>query len=344
MTHKAKQVNKFGLFRTLPLSKLLAVPTTTQKKTSKRSTTRKKTSASKGKKKNGVRLGLTNAPSEAGGVVTSQAFFPYFNSGTNRIYTNEAKQKIARDMLERYTGSHPSLFRKQIILTNFDYYIERFYNICGDERTKGSAMSAVHSNRADVSIVNFSIGSPTAALIIELLATVSPKAVLFLGMTGGLHRSLKVGDFIVPTAAIRDEGASKHFMPARVPALPTFKVQKFVSQMLVEKNHDYRTGVVHTTDYRFWEFDEKFKAELYQERALCIDMECATLFITGFVSKVPIGALLLVSDLPLQRGGIKTKKSANSVFRTFTDQHLDIGIKAMSEIAERGEHIRHYKW
>jgi len=247
-------------------------------------------------------------------------------------------------MLERYTGSPPEAFGKQIILTNFDYYLERFHNLCGDTRTQGSAMGVVHSTKTGVSIVDFSIGSPTAALIIELVATLDPKAVLLLGMCGGLHRSLKVGDFILPTAAIRDEGASRHFMPPQVPALPTFKIQKFVSQILVEKEMDYRTGVVHTTDYRFWEFDEKFKAQLYEERALAIEMESATLFIAGFASKVPIGALLLVSDLPLRRGGIKTKKSAKAVFRQFTDLHLEVGIKSMSEIAERGEHIRHYKW
>lgn len=247
-------------------------------------------------------------------------------------------------MLERYTGSPPEDFGKQIILTNFDYYLERFDSICGDHRTQGSAMAVGHSKKSGVSIIDFSIGSPNAALIIELLATLDPKAVLFLGLCGGLHRSLQVGDFIIPTAAIRDEGASQHFMPLQVPALPTFKIQKFVSQILVERELDYRTGVIHTTDYRFWEFDEKFKAQLYEERALAIEMESATLFIAGFASKVPIGALLLVSDLPLKRGGIKTKKSAKAVFRQFTDLHLEVGIKSMSEIAERGEHIRHYKW
>ena len=205
-------------------------------------------------------------------------------------------------------------------------------------------MSVVHSKKADVSIVNFSIGSPTAALIIEVLSCIEPTAVLLLGMCGGLHRSLKVGDFILPTAAIRDEGSSVHFMPHQVPALPTFKIQKFVSDIVVESGLDYRTGVIHTTDYRFWEFDEKFKAQLYEERALAIDMETATLFVAGFASKVPIGALLLVSDLPLQRGGIKTKKSAKAVFRKYTDLQLEMGIKSMSEIADRGEHIRHYRW
>lgn len=205
-------------------------------------------------------------------------------------------------------------------------------------------MSAAHCKSLQTSIVNFSIGSPTAALIMEMIATTEPKAALILGMTGGLHRSLKVGDFILPTAAIRDEGTSHHFMPFQVPALPTFKIQKFVSQKLVDMGMDYRTGVVHTTDYRFWEFDSRFKAQLQEERALCIDMETSTLFITGFVSRVPIGALLLVSDLPLKRGGIKTKTSGRNVFKNHTDRHLEIGVKAMSELASKGEHIRHYKW
>ena len=264
---------------------------------------------------------------------------------SDHIYANPEKWRIGREFLTRYTGTEPEGFHKQVILTNFGYYLERFEAIAGDaRRTQGSAMTAAHSDRLGVSIIDFSIGSPVAALIIEVLATADPKATLFLGICGGLHRSLEVGDFVLPTAAIRDEGASKHFMPPQVPALPTFKIQKFVSQMVVEKGFDYRTGVVHTTDYRFWEFNERFKQQLYEERALAIDMETATLFSVGFASKVPIGALLLVSDLPLREGGVKTRESARAVFRQFTDRHIEVGVEAMSQIAERGEHIRHYRW
>lgn len=259
-------------------------------------------------------------------------------------YSNKAKRGIAREMLMRYTGSPLKLFRRQIILTNFDYYLERFNVIGESELTAGTVMKASHSRKMNVTMIDFRMGAPSAALIAELLSVVDPKAVLFLGMCGGLHRSLKVGDFILPMAAIRDEGASQHFMPSQVPALPTFKIQKFISQMLVERGMDYRTGVIHTTDYRFWEFDDEFRRELYQERAIGIDMECASLFVAGFASKVPIGALLLVSDLPWKRKGIKTKRSAARVFRKYTDIHLEMGIRSMSEIAERGEHIRHYRW
>jgi AMP nucleosidase len=262
-----------------------------------------------------------------------------------RIHGNKAKAKIAADMLERYTGHNFEDFQKQIILTNFHYYVERFNKKLPDTiYTKGSAFQAATSKEEEITIIEFGVGSAMAALIGELLATIKPRAVLFLGLCGAVHKSLKVGDFILPIASIRAEGVSKHFLPEQVPALPTFKVQKFVSQMLVENNYDYRTGTIHSTDLRFWEFDEKFKRNLIDERVLAVEMESAALFTVCFVSKVNIGALLLVSDCPMKIDGIKTKSSAKSVFKKFTDIHIDLGIKTMAEIKNRVEKIRHYTW
>jgi len=264
---------------------------------------------------------------------------------SRRIHGNRDKKRIAIDMLERYTGHKVGDFQKQIILTNFHYYIERFNNLLPDAHyTQGSAFKASSSQKAQVTIVEFGVGSAMAALIGELVSVVSPKAVLFLGMCGAVHPSLKVGDFILPIASIRAESVSSHFLPPQVPALPTFKIQKFVSQILVEHGYEYRTGTIHSTDFRFWEFDEKFQVNLIDERVLAVEMETAALFTICFVSKVPIGAILLVSDCPMKVGGIKTKKSAKAVFKKFTDIHIEIGIEAMADIAERGEHIRHYTW
>ena len=260
------------------------------------------------------------------------------------IYRNPDKQKIARDILERYTGSDIKDFNQHIILTNFHAYLDYFEENYEGQAFHGSVMSVVHSPKVHVSMIDFKIGSPTAALIIECISVLDPQAILFLGMCGGLHPSLKVGDFILPMAAIRDEGVSRHFIPPQVPSLPTFKIQKFVSQVIVDHGFDYRTGVIHTTDYRFWEFDEVFKKQLYEERAIAIDMECAALFSVGFVSKVPVGALLLVSDLPLIHGGIKTKASSKQVFSTYTGRHIQFGIESMIGIQDKGEHIRHYRW
>ncbi len=260
----------------------------------------------------------------------------------NRIFSNAEKQKIAHAILERYTGSTAKDFQPSILLTNFNYYLEQFEKKVGGVVRSGTAMRVVHCKKRGVSLINFNIGAPTAALIIEVLSIVSPKAVLLLGMCGGLHRTLKIGDFIIPAAAIRGEGVTEHFMPKEVPALPTFKIQKFVSEILVRKGLDYRTGVVHTTDYRFWEFNDSFVKKLYMQRVIAIEMETSAVFVAGFASKVANGALLLVSDLPLQKNGIKM--SGKKVFQEYTNLHLEIGIQAMSEVQEAGEQIRHYRW
>lgn len=264
---------------------------------------------------------------------------------SRRIHWNDDKKRIAIDMLERYTGHALENIQPQIILTNFHYYLERFIATFDDAvYTVGSAFKAASSVKARVTIIEFGVGSAMAALIGEIISVARPKAALFLGLAGSVHPSLKVGDFVLPIASIRGEGVSKHFLPPQVPALPTFKVQKFVSQILVERGFEYRTGTIHSTDFRFWEFDERFKRNLIEERVLAVEMETAALFTSCFVSKVNIGALILISDCPLKKGGIKTKKSAKAVFRKYTDLHIELGIKAMAEIADRGEKIRHYTW
>lgn len=318
--------------------------TSSQKKVTKKTTAKSKKATKKVATKSTKKV-VTKKPSSDEDFLHSPFAVKKSLLKAMRIHGNDEKRRIAIDMLERYTGHNFEDFQKQVILTNFHYYVERFNAILDDSNyTQGSAFKASSSKKAEVTIIEFGVGSAMAALIGELLAVVQPKAVLFLGLCGAVHPSLKVGDFILPIASIRAEGVSRHFLPEQVPALPTFKVQKFVSQILVEHGHEYRTGTIHSTDFRFWEFDEKFKLNLIEERVLAVEMETAALFTTCFVSKVNIGALLLVSDCPLKPGGIKTKKSAKSVFRKFTDVHIELGIEAMADIAERGENIRHYHW
>ncbi len=260
----------------------------------------------------------------------------------SRPWNNQTKKNLARDMLERYTGSDASKICSHIILTNFEYYMDRFAKKYDAEVITGSAMRIVNVPSLDVSMLDFKIGAPMSALVIEMLSAIEPNGVLMLGMCGGLHRDLKIGDLFLPMAAVRGEGTSQHFLPMQVPALPAFKIQKFISEVIVEKKREYVAGVVHTTDYRFWEFDEGFKDTLSVEKVGAIDMETATLFITAFACKVPCGALLLVSDLPLKEP--KTKASAKKVFREYADMHLEIGVEAMSELEERGDKIRHFEW
>ncbi len=252
------------------------------------------------------------------------------------------KLDIVRDWLPRYTGVKPEAFGKYILLTNFLNYVELFAErfkapILGRDRPMQTCTAE------NITILNFGMGSAMAATVMDLLAAVEPAAVLFLGKCGGLKKA-KLGDFVLPIAAIRGEGTSNEYMPPEVPALPSFRLQRAVSASIIEHHCDYWTGTVYTTNRRVWEHDEKFKDYLRQIRAAGIDMETATIFLVGFVNNIPKGALLLVSDNPMTPEGVKTGASDKSVTEQYVRKHLAIGIDALIDLRDSGESVKHLRF
>lgn len=256
----------------------------------------------------------------------------------------KTKLEIAKNWLPRYTGSQIDEFGDYLLLTNFQNYVVKFAERFGCEiKGEGRPMKTA-TNSSGLSIINFGIGSANAATIMDLLSARNPKGVLFLGKCGGLKDSTEIGHFILPTAAIRGDGTSNDYFPPEVPALPSFKLHKFVSEKIIEKELEYRTGVIYTTNRRLWEWDEDFKKYLNKIGAIGIDMETATMFIVGYANQIARGALLLVSDLPMIPEGVKTEESDQKVTQNFVDLHLQIGIEAMTEIGSKGEQIKHFTY
>lgn len=253
------------------------------------------------------------------------------------------KEQIVNDWLPRYTGTDSKDFGKYILLTNFINYVELFSQRF-DVPIKGKERAMQTATSGDITIINFGMGSAMAATVMDLLSAIMPKAVLFLGKCGGLKSQNKLGDLILPIAAIRGEGASDDYMPAEIPALPSFRLQRSVSHVIKAKGHDYWTGTVYTTNRRVWEHDQEFKEYLKSIRASAIDMETATLFTVGFANKIPRGALLLVSDNPMQPEGVKTSKSDKKVTAQFVESHLDVGIDSLIELRNSGESVKHLRF
>ncbi len=255
----------------------------------------------------------------------------------------KTKEDIVNDWLPRYTGQPLSDFGEYILLTNFQLYVELFakwnkVKVLGLDKPMSSATAN------DITIINFGMGSPNAATIMDLLSAISPKAVLFLGKCGGIKRKNNLGDLILPIAAIRSEGTSNDYLPPEIPALPAFSLQRAVSSAIRDHKRDYWTGVVFTTNKRVWEHDDRFKKYLEKTRAMAIDMETATIFVVGFANGIPSGALLLVSDQPMISTGIKTTKSDKKVTDKFVQDHLKIGIDALIEIRNDGRSVKHLKF
>ncbi|HHO76694.1 MAG TPA: AMP nucleosidase [Deltaproteobacteria bacterium] len=251
---------------------------------------------------------------------------------------------IARNWLPRYTGMPLNKFGDHILLTNFRYYVTEFTNRFGcDVYGEHRPMQAA-TNSEGLTIINSGMGSANAATIMDLLGAIKPQGVLFLGKCGGLKHRTEIGNFILPIAAIRGEGTSNDYFPPEVPALPSFKLHKFVSEKIVEHGYEYRTGVVYTTNRRVWEHDQIFLDRMKAMTCIAIDMETATIFIVGHHNGISRGALLLVSDVPLAPEGIKTEQSDEMVTKEWTENHLALGIEAMTEIGEKGEPIKHFTY
>ena len=255
----------------------------------------------------------------------------------------KTKDEIVRNWLPRYTGEKLENFGKYLLLTNFSNYVQLFAdwnNVQVADMDK--PMQCVTAD--DISLINFGMGSPTAATVMDLLTAIEPQAVLFLGKCGGLKKRNKLGDLILPIAAIRGEGTSDDYFPPEVPALPAFALQKAVSTTIRDHGVDYWTGTVYTTNRRVWEHDEEFKEYLQKIRAYAIDMETATIFTVGFYNKIPTGALLLVSDQPMIPEGVKTEESDKRVTTDFVERHLHIGIDSLKQLINGGLTVRHLRF
>ena len=255
----------------------------------------------------------------------------------------KSKEEIVADWLPRYTGEALKNFGRYILLCNFSNYVELFAE-WNNVPIKGEEKPMQCATAGDVTIINFGMGSASAATVMDLLSAIHPKGVLFLGKCGGLKRSNHVGDLILPIAAVRGEGASDDYFPPEVPALPAFALQKAISTTIRDYKRDYYTGTCYSTNRRVWEHDGAFKKYLNKIRVMAVDMETATIFTVGFYNHISTGALLLVSDKPLIAEGVKTAASDKVVTRDFVDVHLKIGIDSLKQLSNKGLTIKHLKF
>ncbi|HEX2968771.1 MAG TPA: AMP nucleosidase [Bacteroidales bacterium] len=255
----------------------------------------------------------------------------------------KTKEDIVNNWLPRYTGKLLETFGEYVLLTNYLYYVELFAK-WNDVPVDGRDKNMPNATADGITIINFGMGSPNAATIMDLLSAVRPKAVLFLGKCGGLKKKNTLGDLILPIAAIRSDGTSDDYLPSEVPALPAFMLQSAISATIIKFKREYWTGTVYTTNRRVWEYDDRFKKYLIKTRAMAIDMETATIFTVGFANEIPTGALLLVSDQPMISTGIKTEASDLQVTRDYVEMHLKIGIEALREIKKNGTSVKHLKF
>lgn len=156
-----------------------------------------------------------------------------------------------------------------------------------------------------VSVTSTGIGCPSTAIAVEELAAIGADTFIRVGTAGGMQPDLALGDLVVATAAVRDEGTSQQYMPLAYPAVADPDVTLALRDAAVVGQSTVRLGIVHSKD-SFYSQHHPQRMPIADKLAqrwrawilggvLCSEMEAATLFVVSRVLGKRAGAILLVA-------------------------------------------------
>jgi AMP nucleosidase len=212
----------------------------------------------------------------------------------------------------------------------------------------------VRKGHSGITMVNIGVGPANAKTITDHIAVLRPHAWLMLGHCAGLRTTQQLGDYVLAHAYVREDHVLDEELPLWVPIPALAEVQVALEKAVAEVTgcqgpelkRFMRTGTVASTDNRNWELLPTHNVastpqrRFSQSRAVALDMESATIAANGFRFRVPYGTLLCVSDKPLH-GEIKLPGMANHFYRERVNQHLQIGIRAVTLLRNAGPEQLH---
>jgi len=149
---------------------------------------------------------------------------------------------------------------------------------------------------AGFSVVGPFVGAPCAVMLLETLIAWGVERIIFFGWCGAISHDVKIGDIIIPTGAIIDEGTSKHYHQGYdAISRPSSYILKNLQEALKKAGRDFHEGIVWSTDAIYRETREK--VIYYQGKdVLAVEMELSALFTAGKFRDVQVGGILVVSD------------------------------------------------
>jgi purine-nucleoside phosphorylase len=140
------------------------------------------------------------------------------------------------------------------------------------------------------------VGAPYGVMLLETLIEWGARRIIFWGWCGAISRSVKIGDIVVPTGAVIDEGTSKHYQTDRDGiSKPSGVMAQKIAKALDSAATDVHEGLIWTTDAVFRETSEKVLFH-QSKNVLAVDMELSALFTVAAYRQVDIGGILVVSD------------------------------------------------
>ena len=188
-----------------------------------------------------------------------------------------------------------------------------------------------------VSVTSTGIGGPSAAIAMEELVECGADTFIRVGTCGGMELTVKGGDIVVATGAVRMEGTSKEYAPIEFPAVPDFYVTNALASAAEELGCTFHTGVVQSKDSFYGQHSPEIKPVSYELQnkweawlrlgCLASEMESAALFIVANYLRVRCGAAFLA--LGNQE---RAKRGMDNPLIYDTDMAVRVGIRAIRQL------------
>ena len=140
------------------------------------------------------------------------------------------------------------------------------------------------------------VGAPYAVMLLETLIAWGVRQFIFLGWCGAVSEKVKIGEIILPTSAVIDEGTSAHYGQLETGishASPS--LVSMIRQVLNKNQIDFHTGPIWTTDAIYRETRQQLERH-QQEGTLAVEMELSALYSVAQFREVTIAGILVVSD------------------------------------------------
>lgn len=248
--------------------------------------------------------------------------------------------EISLNRLEHYTGTDPEDFQRYILFTNYDMHVDVFQEMfpdCVTPAREGVQMPAYHhklDNNKGVTLINIGVGPSNAKTITDHVAVLRPDAMIMVGHCGGLRNHQDIGDFVLATGFMRNDGVLDDVLPLNIPITPNYLMNVFLKEVLDKYNRNHRMGTIFTTANRNWEFIKRRTVEqIHMSRSIAVDMESATVATNGYRYRIPNATMLCVSDKPLH-GQPKLSDDAQEFYEDSKQLHVEMAVEVLNMCKE----------
>jgi uridine phosphorylase len=205
------------------------------------------------------------------------------------------------EMVRAFTGSKgvtsQDLFLESLALITFTSFDQR--DLTGEGRAKKigawrNRSNQIYRGEGWVAIQSPN-GAPNTVMLLEEMIAFGVKRAICLGYCGSIQKTIKIGNIIIPTEAVREEGTSYHYLPEGERSMPDLILQNQLFFWMKEICPIIHMGKVWTTDAPYRETPKKI-SQYHKGGILGVEMEMSAAFAIGMVREISIGSILIVSD------------------------------------------------